>query len=179
MDTTACEGAFTRAAGASEGDGDFGWNDKKTSFTFTSKTLLGYATQYTARINGGAARSANGSPLDKDASVSFTTLALPDIINTYPHEGDMLSAYGGFGVQFSAPMKLDDIKSRITFNPKPTIIDPDYGDSEGFNYNTGLGFDPSTSYTVTIDVNGLVDRYGPPFQPNPNSKIYRIVRPAN
>src|SRR5258706_63099 len=105
MDTTATEAAFTLAAGASKADGDFAWNDKKTSFTFTPKTLLGYATQYTARINGGAARSANGSPLDKDASVSFTTLALPDIINTYPHQGDVVTAYGGFWVTFSPPIK--------------------------------------------------------------------------
>jgi hypothetical protein len=173
MGAAAVQRAFSLTAGGSSIAGDFKWNNRDDQLTFIPKQILGYGTQYTVLVDHTIARSAGGSPLEEDAQTIFTTIGLPDIVCSQPPtECDQSS--NGFGVRFTGPMKLDvaDMQSRITFQPISVVTEPPSINFDGTDYATGEGNDPGTDYTITIDVNGLVDEYGTPFHVNPNSKVY-------
>src|SRR5258708_29037521 len=178
MDTGATEAAFALMGNGIKAAGDFKWNDPHDRFTFTPKNLLDYGIQYIVKVDRNTAKSASGSAMDKDAQSAFTTVAPPDLIESHPRNGETAEANGGLYLNFTVPMKLGDMASRITFSPKTKVPnDPNFTDPSTY-YGTGAGSDPATTYTVTIDVNGLVDRYGTPFKVNPNSKAYTLGGPG-
>ncbi len=178
MNTAATESAFSlTGAGGKVVPGTFKWNDKKLTMTFTPSALLDYGALYDIQIDHTKALSEAGAVLDKDAQASFTTIDPPDIKATRPHNGETADPFGGFTVDFTAPMKLKDFNARVTVEPKPGLTFPDYGDEDGFSYTVNFSTEPSTSYTVTLDIAGLVDRYGTPITPDPKSTVYKIVGP--
>ncbi|MEP7286051.1 MAG: Ig-like domain-containing protein [Chloroflexota bacterium] len=177
MDTASTQAAFSLSANNDKVDGSFEWNAANNKLTFAPKALLNYATQYIVKLDHNVARSAGGSLLDKDTVYPITTIGLPDIVRTQPSNGETTDPYGGFGLEFSVPMKLDNIRSRITFDPPQTTGTSEYTAPDGSFYNTGAGYTPSTNFTVTIDVAGLVDRYGTPIYINPKSSVYTVVAP--
>src|SRR5260221_9267944 len=171
---------ITFTKGSIKLDGIFKWNDQHTVLTFAPKDLLDYGTTYIARVAADTARSLGGAALNKDAQTAFTTVGLPDIVNTNPGNNSATESYGNFNLQFAGPMKLDTMKDRITIDPKPNTATADeaFIDPNGVYYTSGFGLNPGTPYTVTIDVNGLTDSYGTPFSPNPQNKAYSIVGPG-
>ncbi len=179
MDKAAAESAFSLIGptGASI-PGDFKWNDETYTLTFTPGRLLDYGVLYMIRIDRTKARSAAGAMLSADAQSMFQVIPQPDIISTRPENGKETDPYGGFQVNFSAPMKLGDFKSRVTVQPKPGLTFEDNADEDGFSYAVNFSTEPSTSYTITIDVNGLLDKYGTPIKPDPKSTVYQIVGPG-
>ncbi|HVO41945.1 MAG TPA: Ig-like domain-containing protein, partial [Aggregatilineales bacterium] len=177
MDHPATEAAF-----ALKGDngqavpGDFSWNDASTSVVFTPKKLLDYGSAYTASINGKQAVSATGSALSADAITVFSTIATPDIETADPQDGDAAQPYGGMRLTFTAPMDFKDFKNRLTVDPKPGAdYDVYSNDYDPFTIALGYSTEPSANYTVTIDTTGLIDKYGTPFQADPQNGSYRIV----
>src|SRR5260221_7708630 len=154
MDQESTQRAFTLMNGSNKVDGTFTWNEAHTLLTFAPKGLLDYATTYIARVAADTARSLGGAALSKDAQTAFTTVGLPDIVSTNPGNGSATESFGNFQLQFAGPMKLDTIKDRITFDPKPTSPAPDeaFIDPNGVYYTSSFGLNPATAYTVTIDV---------------------------
>jgi len=179
MDRTATESAFalTGPNGVNI-PGDFKWNERNFSFTFKPKNLLDYSALYDITVDAATARSANGAALGKDVKSSFITVDKPDIVNTDPDNGKTVEPYGGLRIYFTAPMNLKDFKGRVTVDPKPGLTFEDDVDEDGFYYRVAFSTEPSTNYTITIDVNGLTDKYGTPLTPKPNNKAYTIVAPG-
>ncbi len=180
MDTAATESAFSLTGPTGIAiPGKFAWDEKRYKLIFEPDELLDYGTLYEIRVDRIKARSDNGGLIAKEGRSSFTTVDAPDIVGTSPNDGATTDEMGSFTVYFSAPARLDDFKSRVTIDPKPKLAS--YGtesDDSGFFYRLNFGAEPSTTYTITIDTNGLVDRYGTPFKLNPRSKLYSIVAPG-
>jgi hypothetical protein len=176
MNTTATESAFSlMGPGGKSIPGTFKWNEGKFAFTFKPTGLLDYDALYDVQIDSTKALSSTGAQIDKDAQASFYTVKLPDIVRTDPDNGVKANPYGGFRVVFSTPMNLKDFKSRVTIDPKPGLTYEDSFDDDGRYYNVNFSTEPSTSYTITIDVNGLTDKYGTPLKLNPRSKVYTVL----
>ncbi|MCC7449905.1 MAG: Ig-like domain-containing protein [Anaerolineae bacterium] len=180
MNTTAVESAFALVGPNNAAvPGTFSWNDKQQTLTFTPQNLLDYSAVYNVRIDQTKALNAAGTPLDKPFQQSFQTIDLPDIIKTNPVNNEQIDYfYSGTTFYFAAPMKLDNFKSRITINPPPLVTINEYSDNNGLMYGLSYSPEPATTTTVTLDVNGLTDRYGTPFTPNPRSTVYQVVAPG-
>jgi uncharacterized protein YfaS (alpha-2-macroglobulin family) len=180
MDTAATESAFSLIGPDGIAvPGSFKWGNDNQRMAFVPAQLLDYETTYTVKIDRIRARSANGGLLPKDVQTEFTTISAPDIAGTNPPDGSAVEASTNFTVFFTGPMKLDEFKSRITIDPKPKSDDYDTDkDEKGFFFKFNFGPEPSTSYTLTLDTNGLVDRYNTPIRLNSRNKAYRIVAPG-
>jgi hypothetical protein len=175
MDTTAAEAAFSLTPiNGSKVDGAFAWNEAHTALKFTPAQLLDYATQYAVRVDGSTARSIAGSSLEEDAQNTLSTVPWPDLAKSYPAHGATVEPYNSFSLQFTTPMNLTDMQSRITFDP-PLQIQDRYANPAGYSYSLTAGFLPSTTYTATIDISGLKDRYGTPFHADASTGRYTLV----
>src|SRR5262249_15044383 len=178
MDTQATEKAFSLTGGGVSVPVTITWDESHQILTAKPKALLDYNTLYTIRVDGKLAVSDTGAPISDNASATFSTIDFPKIIDTRPRNGENPAQSGGFYVQFTAPMKLDGFKSRITVDPKPTLFYDDYISDDGFFYEYNFSSEPSTDYTVTLDVNGMVDIYGTALTLDPKSSLYKIVAPG-
>ncbi|MEP7286630.1 MAG: Ig-like domain-containing protein [Chloroflexota bacterium] len=176
MDTKATESAFSLkpVGSATALTGAFTWNTENTVLTF-KPALLDYSKSYEIRIDKATARSSTSGLIQADARSTFSTIDTPEIVGTAPKNGDEAQPYGGFGVSFSAPMKFDDFKKRVIVEPKPELYYDDYITQAKDEYRIGFGPEPSTSYKVTIDTNGLVDIYGTPIKLDPKSNLYTML----
>ncbi|MCC7205991.1 MAG: Ig-like domain-containing protein [Anaerolineae bacterium] len=175
MDTASTEAAFSMESTSDKVSGAFSWNDRNTILTFTPEPRLDYESEYWVTIAASVATSATGAPLSESASAYYTTIRRPDIVSTSPDHNARDAQDSGFRFSFSAPMDLTDFADRITVEPEPGIRFEDYWDENGWYYYYGFSHEPSTSYTLTLDINGLVDKYGTPFVLNQTRRIYDVT----
>ncbi|MBX3065268.1 MAG: Ig-like domain-containing protein [Anaerolineae bacterium] len=180
MDRASTEAAFSLHVIGKAGNttGSFEWSDDNLRLTFTPDARLEYASNYVVEVDTRTARSATGGTLIGSVTNDFRTMLLPEIIGTYPQNNDQDVRASGFSITFSAPMNFENFGDRITIDPKPGLKfdDSSYDTYNGsYVYNVGFSQEPSTSYTITLDTNGLVDKYGTPLRINPNSRIYRVL----
>ncbi len=180
MDHSTTEGAFSLTGpGGDPVSGKFNWDDKLNKLTFQPDQLLDYGGLYDIHVDRMKALSATGGALSKDADASFTVIGAPDILGTDPQDGATADPSSSVTLSFTAPMNLKDFKTRLTIEPKPSQADYDTEpDEAGFYYKLNFGADPSSNYTITLDTNGLVDKYGTPIKLNPHSNVYKVVAPG-
>lgn len=140
--------------------GEFEWNDASTGFAFVPDDLLQIDTVYLAGFSSGVAQAANGGGSLLPVNWTFYTLPLPEIVSTYPTDGEQEARpFGGFEITFASPMDIDTLQDRITIVPAPER-EPEYYWREWSNtYDVSFLPYPSTEYTVTIEP-GMADLYG-------------------
>jgi len=158
--------------------GKFEWKSEDHELRFRPAELLDYSTRYTIKIDRANIRSKSGLPLTTNAETSFTTLGLPEIVSTSPNDGSLVDPSAVVSINFSNPMKLDDLTSRIEVNPKipGVVLDSDIGpDSQSARVQ--FSTQPSTVYTITLHTKGLVDTWGTPLKVDPKNNVYKIVGP--
>lgn len=185
MDRASTEQAFIlegQAAGkpTTRATGKFEWSDDNLRFTFTPDPRLEYGAKYTIDVDASIARSATGAALVRTPASHFTTIALPTIKATYPRNRDAGVSASGFTFTFTAPMDYTDFGKRVTIDPEPGLkFDNDSYDAYdgGFVYRVGFSQEPSTDYTITLDVTDFKDIYGTPFQIDNSSSLYSVVAP--
>jgi hypothetical protein len=158
--------------------GKFKWKAENNELQFRPGEILDHSTTYTIKIDRKNIRSKTGLPLTTSATVSFTTMGLPQIVNTSPADGSLVDPAATVMIGFSNPMKLDDLTSRIEVSPKvPTVVlDSDIG-PDSMSARVQFSTLPSTIYTITLNTKGLVDIWGAPIQVDPKANVYKIIAP--
>ncbi len=149
-------------------------SEDNTRFTFKPAARLDYNSEYVILVLREFARSLTNAPITEDARSTFTTVTTPRILETYPHHEEYEVRASGFYVRFSTPMNLTDFRDRITVTPKPGLLYDDYSSTEGTYFQYGFSHEPSTSYVLTLNIEGLVDKYGTPLQIDPRSNAYEV-----
>ena len=175
MDAAATEAAFSLSVRDRTVPGAFTWNDRGTTLTFQPENRLDYNTLHVVRLDRERARSATGAALSQGLTASFRTIPLPDVVNTWPANNRTDTQDSGVTFRFTAPMDLTDFADRVTIEPEPGLRYDDYFDQDGFFYTIAFSHEPSTTYTVTLNVDGLTDRYGTPLTPDTTSRVYDVV----
>ncbi len=72
-------------------------------------------------------------------------------------------------------MKLDDFAAHVSVDPKPPKLDVTPNDYDKTHITLSLAVEDKTTYTITIDPNGLTDIYGTPLVVNRNSPVYTVI----
>jgi len=175
MDRASTEAAFALLGPRREAvPGTFTWNERSTILTFKPSVRYQYATRYTVLLDKNRAKSSTGATLSEGVESGFTTIPLPDLVNTWPNHDDRFARDSGISFRFSAPMDLKDFKKRVKITPEPKLLFDDYFDDQGFFYTIGFSHEPSTRYRVTLNVTNFKDIYGTPLKPNSDSSAYRV-----
>ena len=161
MDPASTEAAFTLFNEAQQQvDGTFTWSEDHTALGFKPTRALAFGTTYLAAV-ADTASPANGSGrLRGEASRSFTTVSLPEIVRTEPRQGvTNADPFGGVTFEFASPMDPSSfVSGTYTIQPTPTRVYTSYNEYDSTFY---LQFDrlPTTAYTVTLSPR-LADPYG-------------------
>jgi uncharacterized protein YfaS (alpha-2-macroglobulin family) len=161
MDPESVEIAFTLSDESGVALGSFSWNEDHTVVTFTPLDPLAMETEYRATV-ATTATSANGeSALDEPYSIAFTTQPYPRVTRTNPDPGEsgMDPTWLSPSIQFSTPVTLESVQSRIHISPEPDSWSPQINEWEPSRVT--LMFSPSalTTYTIRIDA-GIEDPQG-------------------
>jgi hypothetical protein len=156
--------------------GKFEWKAENNELRFRPDALLDYSTRYSVKIDRTNIRSKDGLPLTTNAVASFTTLGLPEIVSTSPADGSLVDPSAIVSIRFSAPMRLDDLISRVEVSPKiPSVaLDSNIG-PDSMSARVQFATLPSTVYTITLNTKGLVDTWGTQVRVDPKVNVYKIV----
>ena len=162
MDTTSAEEAFdlTNFRNLEPVVGTFSWDDTGQTMTFTPADLLNIETTYRVHI-GDSAKSASGeATLSNAVSRDFTTVPLPGVESTNPHNGDTdVSPGRGAYISFKSPMKSNSLEDLIEISPEPESWTPSVGEDQTDYISLGFRSLPNTTYTITLKAGGE-DLYG-------------------
>lgn len=139
---------------------------------------LEYNTRYTIKVDRTKIRSKRGMPLVTGWQSSFTTLDLPELKGVSPSDGALVHPATTLSFSFTNPMKLDDFGTHIQIVPKTpfVVLDSDIG-PDATSVRVQYVALPGTTYTLTLDIKGLVDVWNTPLRVKPNDAVYRIVAP--
>jgi alpha-2-macroglobulin len=140
--------------------GEFVWNDTLTELTFTPNNPLQRNGNY-GLVLFGTARSLGGATLGTDFAASLVTVPQFSVVQTTPAAGETLRSYSGFAsviITFTSPIAPGQDYSRlVTLNP-PIVGLTASRTLDGYQLIVSGYFQPSTSYTFTID-SSLRDRW--------------------
>jgi len=140
--------------------GGFAWENDNRRLIFTPDEPLAMDTEYFINIYADKTASSSGAKLGDSWASSFGTVLYPEIIDTYPTDGDTRAApYGGFDIFFSAPIDPDTLEDKIIIEPEPWRAYETYYYSYNNRYSLFFDREPSTEYTITI-LPGIADPYG-------------------
>ncbi|MGC9521770.1 MAG: Ig-like domain-containing protein [Anaerolineae bacterium] len=143
-------------------------NDVRGDFTLNGNTLiftptnaLAHDTRYTLNIDAGVTSAAGGAGMVEAFTSSFTTVPLPEIVETDPADGDKeASPYTEFQIVFNTPIDPTTVMPNLTMSPplSPTQVHTYYARYNN-TFIVHFGAEPSTDYQVVID-DGIADPYG-------------------
>ena len=175
MDHTATESAFALTGpGGAKTAGKFDWQADSQAFVFTPSALLDYGGLYDVTLDGNAARSDTGATLTASVKGSFTVVSKPDLAQTDPANGTTTTTTN-VDLTFTAPMKFDKFMDHVTVTPKPPSLDGQGDDFNPTHFTLILAVEDHTTYTISIDPNGLTDVYGTPLLVNRNNPAYTVT----
>lgn len=176
MDRASIESAFALIPEKSNDkvSGVFVWKEGDKVVTFTPSELLDYNTNYDLTFSS-EAKSATGAVMVQPAPTRFVTVLLPAITYVSPIDGATDVRDTGFRVEFTTPMNLAGFEDRITVEPKPGLRYDNYSPEDGRSYFYGFSHEPSTSYRVTVNIEGLTDKYGTPLVVSNSEGRYRVI----
>jgi hypothetical protein len=174
MDRASTEAAFSlTGAGGKKATGKFQWRADDRSFTFTPG-LLDYGALYDIQVDAAVAKAATGGAISGSVKSSFTTAGQPQIRSTSPKNNEVVSNTS-INVSFNQPMKLDDFEKFVTIEPKPAKVDYSYDEYSNFSFSIYIAVEDKTTYTVTLDPKGFVDKYGTPLTTPNNPALYTLL----
>jgi alpha-2-macroglobulin len=133
------------------------WSANNTLLEIKPGGLYKIASFYRLRV-AETARAKDGHALSAPIQQDFSTVPFPRIEKVAPDPNSKASSFNpSLTIQFSSPMYLASLKSRVVVSPKP--------EKENWNYNsynnqlTISGLDPATDYIVRV-LPGATDIYG-------------------
>jgi len=158
MDKTSVEANFSlQTSDGTAVDGNTGWNDTSTTFTFTPTVLLERDSSYTAILGSGTA-ALGGTPLGNQIQQSWHTVSELAITGSIPPEGGTKAQYEGVGLILSSYVDASEMKDFLTFDPEV----PGFGtwlDEGSLTLYANGQFDPDTNYSLTVSPE-LTDLWG-------------------
>ncbi|MXX18897.1 MAG: hypothetical protein F4X03_09180 [Dehalococcoidia bacterium] len=160
MDRASVEAGVTlRAAGGAAIPGGFEWNEDGTVATFTPGEALDLDTPYDVTISAGL-ESASGGMSRKGRTARFTTVGLPELLYTYPEDGERYVSRYQIGLVYNNPMDLESFQERVSISG----LDAEDIEVDSYRWNPReiliyFDFKYSTEYTVRI-AEGARDRGG-------------------
>ncbi|MCU0520537.1 MAG: Ig-like domain-containing protein [Anaerolineae bacterium] len=157
-----------------------------STLVFTPSSDLAFDTRYTVRLRAGITSAAGGIGMPEATTWSFTTVPLPEIVSTYPANGDdHASPHTEFRIVFNTVIDPGSVMPNLTMTPpiSPTQVYTYYSWYDN-TFVLYFGAQPSTDYVVTIS-NGIVDPYGNAiprgrtvrFRTDPLSPTYQLRVP--
>lgn len=147
MDRTSTAAAFS-LGGAGRVRGAVSWQGN--TLVFTPSTPLDPGSRYSATVASSASAANGRATLGRAFHLSFQVAPLPRVVSALSQEGASVDFH------FSSPMKQRSLDRRLTISPSLSNLSTW---SSGTLYSISGSFQPSTSYTVTID-RGAQDRFG-------------------
>jgi len=136
---------------------------KGDTLTFTPTERLAFDTTYTARVAAGVRSSSlpGGGGMRDAYDWQFTTVPLPRIVGTRPHDGQQdASPYTAFEIVFNTPIDPNTVMPNLDMTPplSPTQVYT-YFDTWNNTFVLNFGAQPSTNYEVRIGAR-IADPYG-------------------
>jgi hypothetical protein len=160
--------ATTEAAVSLTGAGavpvTFEWSENDTVLALQPEATLALETLHTVTVSTAATAAVSGSPIDREASSTFTTVPFPAVESVQPADGTVADIWQrGFSVNFVSPMDPETIEDRIVIEPAPANPRYFYNEWEGkSSVFVDFALIPDTSYTITIPADAA-DPYGNTF----------------
>ncbi|MQA00085.1 MAG: hypothetical protein GEU80_12290 [Dehalococcoidia bacterium] len=142
--------------------GGFTWSEGDAVATFVPSQPLELSSSYEVVIPAGL-RGAAGGTTEEERRLEFTTSDMPEIVRSSPRDGDQRAGRYGVQIAFNNPIDVESLEDRLTISgiaPEEMRFES-YDDLEVY---VQVGFEPSTTYTVTI-ADGVTDRDGLPLGP--------------
>jgi len=131
------------------------------TLTFTPDERLAFDTTYTAQVKAGVRSAGGGAGLRRDYEWRFTTVPLPRIIGTNPHDGQKDAwPYSAFEITFNAPVDPGTVMDNLEMTPplSPTLTYTYFRAWDNV-FVLNFGAQPSTDYEVRIGPD-IADPYG-------------------
>ncbi len=134
---------------------------EEDTLTFTPDERLAFDTTYTAQVDAGVQSAGGGRGMRGDYEWRFTTVPLPRIVATRPHDGQR-DAYPhtAFEIIFNTPIDPATVMDNLEMTPplSPTQVYT-YFNTWDKTFVLNFGAQPSTDYEVRIG-SEIADPYG-------------------
>jgi len=159
VDCTSAAEAFSLGSGARSIPGTF--ECEKDTLTFTPDEWLGFETDYAVRVDKGVQSAGGGRGMRDAYEWRFTTVPLPRIVATRPHDGQQdARPYTSFEIIFNAPIDPGTVMPNLEMTPplSPTQVYTYFGAWDN-TFVLSFGAQPSTDYEVRIGPD-IADPYG-------------------
>lgn len=131
--------------------GNFNWDEDDRTVTFVPSAGFAYDGFYLVEITS-EALGAGGTPLSREVSWQFSSVATPAVAFSEPFNGQTdWDVFRGVRINFTAPMDEDTIDSSLIVS-EPELPDPDAVFYNRFDSSLTIGsyLEPSTTYTITL-----------------------------
>ena len=159
VDCASAGDAFNLRTGLRAVSGEF--ECQGDTFTFTPEERLDFDTTYTAQMASGVRSAGGGRGMREDYKWRFTTVPLPRILATRPHDGQQDAwPYTAFEIVFNAPIDAATVMDNLEMTPplSPTLVYT-YFNTWDNTFVLNFGAQPSTDYEVRIGPD-IADPYG-------------------
>lgn len=159
MDKASVEENFALIAADGEIiEGEFEWDERQKTLTFTPDEILRRNSIYTVRI-GEDAQSFGGLPLGSTVETTHTTHPVFTVSSiTQPGYESYYGDYGCYVIHFTTPIASKGFREVVSIEPEINAQSIYLTDDDNALSISGY-FAPETSYRVTID-RDLADRWG-------------------
>ncbi|MCJ7549484.1 MAG: Ig-like domain-containing protein, partial [Anaerolineae bacterium] len=162
IDAASATAAFSLRGTGVLGGGVRGTVDVQGStLIFTPTRPLEFDSRFTVTIDVGVTSTAGGRGMAQPYTWKFTTVPLPEIVETYPKDGDRNApSHTEFRIVFNTPIDPATVMPNLAMTPPLSATQVHTYFSE---YNSTFvlyfGAQPSTDYEVRI-ADGIADPYG-------------------
>ncbi len=158
MDPASTQAAFTLRNLSTGADvaGTFKFGSDGSSFVFTPASKLELGRTYQIALRSGAKSASGDATLTNPTTSIFTAVPYPQVVQTYPQNGQKIPPGQGLSIQFNTIMDEKSFAGRVHVDPKPDNVSISGG---GTSLYVGFNSLPATTYTVTLDA-GASDPYG-------------------
>ncbi|MCY3647089.1 MAG: Ig-like domain-containing protein [Chloroflexi bacterium] len=160
MDRASVEAGVTlRPVGGAAIPGQFEWNEDGTVATFTPDEQLELLKRHAITISGGL-RSASGGMTQSERPTHFTTVGMPELLRTYPEDGETGVSPYRIALIYNNPMDLESFEERVSVSG----VDAEDIEVHSYSWNPqeitiSFAYEYSTEYTVRV-AEGARDRGG-------------------
>jgi uncharacterized protein YfaS (alpha-2-macroglobulin family) len=131
------------------------------TLVFKPAEMLAFDKTYQVHIARGVKGASGGEGMRQDYQWQFTTVPLPRIVSTNPHDGERAAnPYTDFAITFNAPINPDTVMPNLTMTPPPSPTGVyTYFNTWDNTFVLSFGAQPSTDYEVRIGPD-IADPYG-------------------
>ena len=131
------------------------------TLVFTPSSSLSFESRYVVELESGVTSAGGGTGMLEPFRSSFTTVPLPEIVETYPRDQERnASPHTEFGIRFNTHIDPATVMPNLRMTPplSPTLVYTYYS-SYDQTFHLSFGAQASTDYEVVIG-DGIADPYG-------------------